>query len=393
MSTWEPCGAGRRDPPAVGPGFEADPDRLGPAADLRVIGAEPGDDAAGERVGALHREQGRPDEEGERHHRRHRVARQAEDERARRRDAEVGRLPGPQGHAPEAPARRRGTRAPAGRDRARRRRRPRRSRAHHPRAPARSPRGSFRGRRRSPRPSRPPRRRRRPAAAPRRRSSRGSGPGRSSRSGSTSSSPVSSTETRGRRAQTGSATPPAASAPSSAAPIRVPASTTTAPAARSSPLRRTLLPGGTSARIDDPTVVRLGVLDPDHGIGPAGDHRPGRDRDRLAGGKARGGRVAGPRFADDPQRARGLRARAAAVGRADRVPVHGRVVEARDGDPGARRLGQDPAARRAQRQPLRTEWARRARGPVPAPLRSRSMALPAPSASSGSSSIAARLVP
>ena len=95
--------SGRLGAPAARPGSSA-------ARGSRA--ARPGDlrrsrrssaavDRARGRVGALHRQQRRAGEEQEGDHRRDRVAGQAEDERAARRDAEPGRLAGPQRDAPE----------------------------------------------------------------------------------------------------------------------------------------------------------------------------------------------------------------------------------------------------------------------------------------------------
>ena len=101
----------------------------------------------------------------------------------------------------------------------------------------------------------------------------------------------------------------------------------------------------------------VGVLDPDHRVGSLGDHRAGRDRDRLTGAESARRRVPGPRLADHRQPGR-LRARGAGrVGGADRVAVHRRVVEARHRVGAGDVLGQDATERIADGDRLRLERA------------------------------------
>ena len=152
------------------------------------------------------------------------------------------------------------------------------------------------------------------------------------------------------------------------APSSAPGSSTVSPAAMSSPARRMSRPGSTAAAIVDLARAAVGVLDPDHGVGARRDHRPGRDRDRLA--RAERAPRPGARRATRRRREarRPLGARARGVGGADRVAVHRRVVEPRDVVGAGRPCSAStrPSASRARPAPLRAR--RRARAPAAAPL-------------------------
>ena len=77
-------------------------------------------------------------------------------------------------------------------------------------------------------------------------------PGPSGCPGSVSSSPVTSSATRGRRAQRSVARPTEAATPISAGPSRSPARSTTSPAAMSSPERRMLPPASVAGTLTRP---------------------------------------------------------------------------------------------------------------------------------------------
>ena len=122
--------------------------------------------------------------------------------------------------------------------------------------------------------------------------------------------------------------------------------------------RPDVLPGAAyvPARLDrgpdlDGLPTAVGVLDPDHGVGAGGQHRAGRDRDRLAGAEPASRRVTGPRLVDDRQRDRGR----GGVGGAHRVAVHRGVVETGDGVGADDVLSEGPAERFGDRDGLRAE--------------------------------------
>ena len=100
--------------------------------------------------------------------------------------------------------------------------------------------------------------------------------------GATSSSPVASIATRGRRAHGRSPRPAATAMASSAGPSTVPAISARAPARRSSPASRMLACGAASASRTTAPSRLLHALDGDHGVGAGGYGGSGRDADRLA---------------------------------------------------------------------------------------------------------------
>ena len=190
---------------------------------------------------------------------------------------------------------------------------------------------------------------------------------------------------RAASAGDGSRLPPAARAPSSDAPSSVPAARISSPASMSSP-RAADVPARLRRDPDrDRPVAALAVLDADDGVGALGEHRAGRDRDRLAGADRGGGGMAGARLADHGQLSGLSRGRGSDVGGADRLAVHRRVVEAGHVDAGADRRREPPALGLAERHVLRTRRPDAARAPAP---RASSISI---SPTPGSSPIAARL--
>ncbi len=178
----------------------------------------------------------------------------------------------------------------------------------------------------------------------------GSARARAARPASTSSEPVDTTATRGRRETTTSATPAAAAAASWSGPRTTPAGSS------SSPDAGVLAPAPDvrAARAGRPhhrdLVERIGeaadgVLERDDRVGGRRHGGARHDARRLAGGQRRVEGGAGRQVGDDlkPHRAvgRGIRH----IGEAHREPVHRGVVEHRDVDARAQRLAQRAAAR------------------------------------------------
>ncbi len=158
------------------------------------------------------------------------------------------------------------------------------------------------------------------------------------------------------------------------APARCPAGSTVSPAAMSSPARRTFSPGATAAldqRRRSPSTV--GVLDPHRGVGAGGEHRAGRDRDRLAGFDRVRRRVPGARLVDDRQVHRRVGRGPGDLGGAHREAVHRRVVEGLELAVGDRVERQPPAQRLAEPHVLRRRQRAPGRGSPAAPPRPRSL--------------------
>ena len=202
------------------------------------------------------------------------------------------------------------------------------------RAPGRAPRGWPRGRRGRSRPRAARRPRARPSAGDAsRRWSCGSRPGRSGSSGPLSSSPVvEHRDPRPARAGDLARARPRRARRAPRGRARRPRASTVSPAAMSSPARRMSLPGldrapGPRPRSPPPSVSSTRTT----ASAPAGHHRPGRDRDRLARAERARRRVPGARLADHARAAAGLGAGAGGVGGPHRVAVHRRVVEAGHG--------------------------------------------------------------
>ena len=89
------------------------------------------------------------------------------------------------------------------------------------------------------------------------------------------------------------------------------------------------------------------VLDPDDGVSARGEHRAGRDRDRLTRPQPDRRGMPGARLADEAEAALSLSGVARVRGE-DGVSVHRRVVEPRHGVGGSDVGGEDPAERLAQ---------------------------------------------
>ncbi len=180
-------------------------------------------------------------------------------------------------------------------------------------------------------------------------------PGPSGSPGSASSSPVTSTATRGRRAQASRPRPTDAATPSSAGPSTVPRRRTTSPARTSSPARRTLSPSSdASTRTRSParSVRSTGTT----AVAPSGTAAPVEMRIAVPGPAGRR-RPAGARLADHLEL--GLAARDHGVA------VHRGAVERRDVDRALDVLGEHPAERRAERDLLAAERPHGGEHPLP----------------------------
>ena len=297
---------------------------------------------------ALERPERGEDEEQRADERRDRVPGQAEDER-RAADGERERLAGTHRDSPEVllhaelgerPADEvvRADRDAAGGDERRRPRAPRRARrGARPRRPR---------RRRAARRSRPP-----PRAAPRAsgRSTRRSRRRRAPRPAGRSSVPVVTIATRGRRAQRGSATPPARARRAATRRARVPRASTRSPAPTSPPADADV--GSRRRRRiehDDVAVRSVDVLDRHDRVGAFRHDAARRDPHRLAGLE--------PAARGTPAATRATTGSAPGVsGGPEREAVHGRAREARQVDQRVGVLGEHPAGRLLERHGLRRE--------------------------------------
>ena len=174
---------------------------------------------------------------------------------------------------------------------------------------------------------------------------------------SSSSSPLATTATRGRRWQATGRAPSEASTPSSAGPSRVPApQNRLLRRAMSSPARRTLRPGRGLGLDQDPPVVAAGCprREPRRRRRRASSPRSRSRSPRLRPGRARAGRPA--RDSPANRSATGaLGPRPRGVRRPHREAVHRRVVEARHRFLAENLLRQHPSQRGAQRQQLGRE--------------------------------------
>ncbi len=99
-------------------------------------------------------------------------------------------------------------------------------------------------------------------------------PGPSGSPGGTSSSPVATIETVGREWQSTGSLPVEASRPSSTGPIRLPANSTSEPAAIASPRRRMFWPAVVAARTITPSSVRAVSSTRTTASAPAGTSAP-----------------------------------------------------------------------------------------------------------------------
>ena len=161
--------------------------------------------------------------------------------------------------------------------------------------------------------------------------------------GGSSSSPVTTRPTRGRRRTASTAQPTEAARPTSWGRRRRPLARIRVPTATSSPTAPTWRPGGTGARTASRPSTSSPVLRAKHGVRTVGHRRAGHDADRLPRREGRRPRPAGQRQPDDGQVPRVVLLRAEGLLAAHGPAVHGGARERGHGVRADHVLGEDPA--------------------------------------------------